>query len=325
MRWILALTALTISISTAIGLHGALRSVGQPFPGFLLLGNSVVASAGLSEWPATRDGEIYQHEIVAVDGVPITSAGAIHAHVRAVPVGTPVRYSLRGPNGPVEREIATRHFGWRDFGLLYGAYLLNGLLLAGAAITVMWRRDQPHALTSAPLLAVASVWALTAMDLYGPWRLFRLHALSESLLFAAALHMALAFPRPLAVMRRNPDLVYLPYASAAVLAVLYQAGLHWPSMYVALHLLALCLLGLALAALIASQIGRMLQSSALEIRGPIRVLAFGSLLALAPAVVVSIAEPFTGGTSPQNVMAFSAFLFPISIAWAVVRGGAASP
>jgi len=36
--------------------------VGRPFPGLLLLENSVVASAGLTSWPAVSEGRIFQHE-----------------------------------------------------------------------------------------------------------------------------------------------------------------------------------------------------------------------------------------------------------------------
>ena len=50
------------------GLHAALSQVGKPFPGFLLLGNRVVASVGLSLWPATAGGQIFQHQVVSVDG-----------------------------------------------------------------------------------------------------------------------------------------------------------------------------------------------------------------------------------------------------------------
>src|SRR5206468_2703213 len=38
------------------------------------------------------------------------------------------------------------------------------------------------------------VYALTAMDLYGPHVLFRLHALAEAFLPAVFLHLALLFP-----------------------------------------------------------------------------------------------------------------------------------
>lgn len=314
-------TALALALAAAFGLAGALQSVDRPFPGFLVLGNGVVASAGLSDWPATRDGTIYQHRIVAMDDVAVSSGAQVQARVRALPEGTAIHYRLEGANGSLERTIPTRRFGGRDFALLYGSYFLNGLLLAGAAVAVLRRRRLPAAGAVAPLLGLGALWGLTAMDLYGPYRLFRLHALAESLLFAAAVHMAIGFPRPVRLVRVNPSVVRIPYAIALVVACLYQFGLYDPRMYTTLHLLSVGALGVGLLCLITSQIGRMFRSAAPEVRRPITVVALGTLLALAPAMFLSIAEPFTGGTSPQNAIAFSAFLFPISIAWAVIREG----
>ncbi len=319
MRSTLALTALTLAVVAGLGLEGALGWIDRPFPGFLVMKNGVVASAGLPEWPAVRDGAIYQREIATVAGAPFSGAAALRARVEALPVGTPIVYGLRHQGQIQERTIATRRFTRRDFAQLYGAYLLNGMFLALAALALLVGVGRhPGAGAAAPLLALGSLWALSAMDLYGPQRLFRLHGLAESLLFAAALHMALGFPRPLPAVRRNPRLVLLPYGAALALALAYQMELYDPAGYVRLHLAAVGALGASLLVLIASQVGRFFVARAAA-RRQIQVVALGSLIALAPAVWLSIAEPWTGGSSSQNAMAATAFLFPLSIAWAVLR------
>ena len=61
--------SLTVAV-TFIALAGSTSWINKPFPGFLLLENRVIASASVAGWPATRTGEIYQHEIVTVDGQP---------------------------------------------------------------------------------------------------------------------------------------------------------------------------------------------------------------------------------------------------------------
>ena len=321
MRPTFALLALCLAVTAGLGTEGALRWIDRPFAGFLPMDNGVIASAGLPAWPATRDGSIYQAEIVAFAGQRHAETGSegLRAHVDSVPVGTPIAYTLRHGGRLQERTIATRHFGWSDFVRLHGAYLLNGLFLAGAGLALLWGiRSHPGAAAAAPLLLLAALWAFTAMDLYGPHRLFRVHALAESLLFAAALHMALGFPQPLPLVRREPWLLGLPYALAGVLAVAYQASLYAPTAYVTVHLTAVGFLGAALLFLIACQVGRVFGANALA-RRQIKLVAVGSLVALVPAVWLSIAEPFTGGSSSQNAMAFTAFLFPLSIAWAVLR------
>ena len=324
MRPLLATMTVFFAVMAGLGMEGALQWVDRPFSGFLVMDNGVIASAGLSDWPATRNGLVYQHEIVAVEGEAFSGSGALREQIQAAPIGTEITYRLRHEGRELDRTIATRRFEWRDFRLLFGAYFLNGILLAGAALALLRLRDRAQgAGAAAPLLTLSAVWALSAMDLYGPHRLFRVHVLAESLLFAAALHVAMGFPRPWAFVARRPATVWAPYAVAFALAVAYQLALYAPDSYVRLHLAAVGSLGLSLLVLIASQIGRLWAGSPAA-RRQIRVVALGSLLALAPAVWLSIAEPFNGGSSPQNVMAFTAFLFPVSIAWAVVRQPAGS-
>jgi len=314
-------TALALVV-LAVGVAESVSWLGRPFPGFLVLRNRVVASAGLPHWPAVARGEIYQKEVVAMDGAAVESAVAIRDRVLALPPGTPVRYRFRGSSGEFERVIATRRFAGRDYGLLFGVDLLNGLALAGTALGILYLgRRHPAAGASVPVLWLAGLWSLTALDLYGPYRLFRLHALCEVLLFPAALHMALAFPRPNGFVRRHPGIVALPYFLALGLGGLYQAGLGHPGTYVDAHLFATSALGVSLLTLIAMQVCRYLHPETAEVRCTLRIVAMGALVALSLPVVLTIAEPVTGGRMSQNALGFTGFLFPLSIGYAVCRRG----
>ncbi len=233
------------------GLGAALSQVGKPFPGFLLLGNRVVASVGLSIWPATAGGEIFQHQVVAVDGAPVERVDEIHARVRELPVGTRVAYRMRQAGREIERAVATREFGWRDVALLHALYLANGIALGAAALVALAKRRRRDARACAPLLLTGALWVLSAPDLYGPHHLFRLHALCEALLFPAALLMALGFPTPSRVLQRRPWLPRALYAAALGLAAAYQIGLEDGHAYVVTHLLAVSAFGLALLTLVA--------------------------------------------------------------------------
>ncbi len=318
----LACAAAALLLAGSLGLTESLAWIGKPFPGFLVLANRVVASAALPSWSATSGGDIYQHEVVSVDGVPLESATALHRLVRSQPVGTPLTYGFRQGDRQFERTIPTQRFEASDFACLFGTYLLNGVALGGAALVIRrLRRRQPAANAAIPLLMVGALWGLSAMDLYGPYRIFRLHALCEVLLFATALHMALAFPRPGPLARRHPRIVWVPYALALGLALPYQVGLYDAARYVTLHLIATSALGAALLVLLAAQVGRFLKGR-LSRMGPhpqARALALGALAALALPVCLTIAEPLTGGRAPQNAVAFTSFLFPLSIGYAMLR------
>ena len=123
--WLAALASLLLI--AIVGTSGALSQVGKSFPGFLVLGNRVIASVGLSIWPATAGGEIFQHEVVAIDGMAVTNAETLRSQIRSLPAGTAIEYRLRSGDVEIARSIETRTFGWRDFALLHGMYLVNGL------------------------------------------------------------------------------------------------------------------------------------------------------------------------------------------------------
>lgn len=306
----------TLVLVALIGLVEATNWVGKPFPGFLVLGNRVVASAGLARWPATQGGDLYQHEVVAVDGAPLHSAEELRTRVGSLPPGTPLTYRFRRGEREFERSILTRRFGWIDFAFLFGLYLLNGLVLGGTALTIRYLRGRhPLANATFPVLMLAALWALSAMDLYGPSRLFRLHVLCEVFLFASALQMAFGFPNPARLTQRYPWLPKIPYAMGAGLALVYEIGLGNPTTYVITHLLATSALGTALLVLILSQVWRYLRPPSFHVRRQIRVLALGAVVALTLPVCLTIAEALTGGRAPQNAVAFTAFLFPLSLGY----------
>lgn len=297
---------------------GSMRWIGRPFPGFLVLENRVVASVGLGRWPATVGGEIYQHEVVTVDGQEIAGAEELHDRIASLPAGTPVAYRLQRGSVVLDRSFATRRFDGADFCLLFGMYLLNGLALGAAGLAIRrWGGGHAASRAAFPVLMLSSLWALTAMDLYGPYRLFRLHALCEVLMVPAILQMAFAFPEPMRMASDRPWLVRGPYAAAAGIALVYQWGLHHPATYVDVHLVATSALGVSLLVLIGAQIGRYVSVRSAETRRQIRILAIGAVVALSLPVLLTIAELLTGGRAPQNALGFTAFLFPLALLYAV--------
>ena len=319
-RLLLAAAALILAVGLT-GATGAVGQIGKTFPGFLVLGNGVVASIGISIWPATEDGEIFQRRIVAADGQRFESADALQAYIRSLPAGTPVDYRFAGAP-ETKRTIETRRFELGDFFLLHGLYLLNGFGLGAAALVcVARRRRTPGAQAATPLMFLGALWVLSAMDLYGPYRLFRLHAFCEAMLFPAALHMALAYPNPAAWLAERRWLVPSLYAAGAMLGLAIEIGLMDAGIYTATHLVAVSAFGLALLVLVVSEVDRLRRPLDPDAYARLRAVALGALLALAIPILVSAMESFTGGRSPQNAAALTAFLFPASVAYAVGREG----
>ena len=316
---ILWVTGLILAVTWTVALLESLEWIDRPFPGFLVLENRVVASAGLAHWPALEEGKIYQHEVVAVDGVPLTDASSLRSAAASLPVGTPVRYRFRRGEHEFERVVATRRFEALDFALLFGSMLLCGGVVGITALLIRFLRRDRLATSSFCLLAIAAIWGASAADLYGPYRLFRLHALCETLLFAGALHMALVFPHSARLVERWPGIVKLPYGFAALLGVANQLGLHDPDLYVLTHQIAVWAFGVGLFVLIASHLRWYLRPPSFEARQRVKVVAFGAIAALSPVVFLALGNWITGRDAAQNAIAFSAILYPLSIGYAVLR------
>ena len=300
-------------------LFASLSWLGRPFPGFLVLDNGIVASAGLTRWPATAGGAIYQQQVRAVDGLPIADGAALRDHVARAPAGTVFRYTLADADGERMLDVASRAFDSTDWLLLFGTYAFCGIGLCAMALCIRFLRGRDQlANGTSPALYLTGLFALTAIDLYGPSHWFRLHALAETLLAPAALHVALVFPRTARLLERRPRILWLPYGAAAALGVYYQIGLHDPDAYRWAHGIAQTAFGASLAVLVAMQVRHWMTAEDFESRQRVKVVAMGSALALGPQIVLALLSVLAGIQAPQNAMAFSGMLFPLSLAYAVL-------
>lgn len=324
MNWrrdpiLIAASALLLALVTVSALQ-VVQWLGKPFPGFLLLENRVVASAGLSQWPAVQDGAIYQQEVASFDGRPLADPRELGAYIASLPIGTEINYALRRDGAVQQRSIATARFGTRDGGLLFGSLFLCGVSLCAMALAIRFLRGRDAVATgSAAALYLVGLWSLTATDLYGPYRLFRLHALLECMLGAGVLHLALAFPQPSKLLVRWPRFPVVGYAAAGVLAIANQLWLFDPQGYVATHRLAVTAFGVALVCLIGKQAWSWVRPASFDARQRVKVVALGAVLALSPMVFLIVTATLSGGQAPENMMAFSGLLYPLSIGYAVLR------
>ncbi len=304
----------TLAVAAVTSLS-ALAWIHRTFPGFMLLENRVVASVSLPWWSVVRAPEVFQATVVEVEGVHVTSAEQVYARVAARPPGTPLNYTFSRDGVTFGRVLESRSFTWSDGFLLFGAYLLNGLLFAAIGLGICVATAE--AATRGALLALglcASAYALTAMDLYGPYLFFRLHALAESLLPATVLHLALIFPVRRIRVRRALVVCYLP---AVVLAVVYQAWLMSPTLYPHVHALAAVALSATGFFLVWSALSGYLRSSSELVRQRVRFVVFGLIAGLGIPLPLAVLSVLEGTPVPANVMAYTAFVFPLSIAYAV--------
>jgi signal transduction histidine kinase len=292
----------------------SLRWVGQTFPGFFLLPNRVVASIGLAGWSGGPD--LYQRQVVAVDGVPVASAAEAYARIAGRPAGTPVRWRLRWEGEEADVDVPCGRFGWRDWALLFGAYLLNSAVYLAAGL-VVWLLRPRAPLGRALLLfgGTCAVWMVTAMDLYAPGTFFRLHVVGESMFPATAFHLALLFPTPHPFARR----VGVFYLLALAVLVPYELVLFDPARYTVLHSVATLYLGFGALLFGIRLVAEWLRGRSALARQRIRVMTLGTLMGFALPGAIFVASAATAGGVPVNTGAFTGFLFALALAYAVVK------
>jgi signal transduction histidine kinase len=314
------LVALAISAAAgAIAVRTTMTSldwIGRVFPGFALLDNRVIASVGLAHWSGTTMPDLYQSEVLVVQGRPVNATPEIYAAVRSEPVGTAIAYLLRRGGEEREVRIPSQLFGARDWFFLYGVYLLNGLVfLAAGLATFVLRPDSPPARALLAGGGSIALFLFTAMDLYGPAAFFRLHVLAESLMPAAMLHFGLVFPQ----RHRWARARFAGYALSSVIAVLYEVFLYSPSAYSRVLTTNMLFLGLVAVFFCLRLVESYVRSDSQLVRQRVRVILIGALFGFAvPAVVLTLGALVEGDIS-MNIAALTPFMFAVSLAYAVVK------
>ena len=313
-----ALVLITLGIAILCSLTSA-RWIDTTFPGFFVMANRVIASVSLPNWPAATHSQIYQHAVVAVNGQSVSTSADIYTLVRQQPVGSLITYTLEKDGQHHQVAFSSQTFTFEDYCLLFGAYLFSGLALVLIGVGVWFLN--PTASASQALLAVGlagGVFALTGTDLYGPHWFFRLHVLGEAFFPAGIMHLALVFPLDRLRRARSFILVF-PYLVAASLGSAYEVFLYTPATYSAVHNLCMLYAGLSGLTLLTSVVWAYVTTDSYLIRQKIRVVLVGFLAGFALPAILMLSSGITGGEVAVNYAGFTSFLFPLSLAYAIVK------
>ena len=320
-RWRLGSAALVGLLAVGLALTTCVTSsrwVGAAFPGFLILDNNVVASISLPHWSVASHRDLYQHTVMTVDGQPVHTSSDVYTTVRRLPVATAVTYTLEKHGQTTRAMLTTQRFSLADYFLVFGAYLLTGLISIAIGLAVWVTKPGPASVALLIQTGTIGVFFLTAMDLYAPHWFFRLHVMSEALIGASAIHLALVFP----VERRyrfRPLLLAAPYIVSLGLNTAYQAFLYDPARYSFIHSLCESYAGVSLLPFLGNIIWLYYSTISHLTRQRIRIIFLGFLCAFAFPAVLSSLSGLAGGGVAVNYSVFTMSLFPLSLGYAIVK------
>jgi signal transduction histidine kinase/CheY-like chemotaxis protein/HPt (histidine-containing phosphotransfer) domain-containing protein len=297
----------------------SIRWVGTTFPGFFVMANRVIPSISLPHWTIADHSRLYQHVVVAVNGQAIETSAALYAAVQSAPPGAVFTYTLE-KNGRQEQVVlASLPFTVKDYLLLFGLYLFSGLALVVIGVGVwLLKPDAPASLALLAFGLAGGIFAISAADLYRPHWFFRLHVMGEAFFPAGLLHLALVFPVDRS-RRCCPKVVVLPYVIALGLALAYEFYLYAPSTYSVVHNLCMIYAGLGGVALLGGAIWAYTVPDSYLTRQKIRVILIGFLSGFALPALLMLTSGLTGGGIAVNYAGFTAFLFPLSLGYAIVK------
>jgi hypothetical protein len=306
-----ALSAAILALGTVV-LIQSLAWRGVTFPGFFVMPNRVVPSAGLSDWEGVATGRpLYQQVLVAVDETPADeSADAYSAAGAPGPDGT-VRYTFSDAGHLETRALPVRTFTPRDHLLVFGAYFLTGLAYLLLAVMASERWSRGAAFRAFAVFGwIAATFAFTAIDLYGRGTFFRLHALAETGLIAGAAQLALVWPRDL--LARWPRVRPAIWLGALALAAAYEMFLYDPRAYVVFHNTTQALAAIPVIAFAVGLTFFLGRAAAEASRRGMGTCLAGALVGIViPAVVFGVSG-LSGGMVSVTVSAWLGFVFPLS-------------
>jgi signal transduction histidine kinase len=320
--WVRGIALLLVGAVSGLALTCAvtsLRWVHATFPGFFVLGNRVVASVSLPHWSVTQHPEIFQHAVIAVNGQAVTNPEEIYLIVSQLPPGSAITYTLDKQGRYSQFTLQSQIFRWRDYVLLFGTSLVTGLVTAFLGIGVWFLK--PNDLASRAL-ALGSfsigLFSLTVLDLYAPYRFFRLHAFGEALFPLAFIHFSVIFPVD-RFRRFRSVLLWLSPLIALVLIGAYQIVLYSPVAYSAVHNLCMIGVGIGTVVFLSAVAWDYWTTTSHLVRQRIRVILIGFLAGFAFPASLMFVSGVLGGAIAVNYAAFTASLFPLSIGYAIVK------
>ncbi|MGH7829965.1 MAG: hypothetical protein ACREP8_07280, partial [Candidatus Binatia bacterium] len=132
---LLAIVGLFALLLVGQNIASAYRWINEPFAGFFLYENGTVAPDFLPQWSGKKAGLSFLDRIVSMEDRAVAGRDEIYDLVRRLPAGKAVRYEVERGGAIFAVAVPTMKFGFFDWLLSYGLYLLIGLgfLAIGAA------------------------------------------------------------------------------------------------------------------------------------------------------------------------------------------------
>ena len=324
LAWIVAAALAATALFLILAAFQAWHTAQVPFLGLFAEPSLVVNGAGDEAWAGYAAGVRFADSLVALDGQPLKHTTALMEALAQHEPGDLVTLTAIGRDGtqrefvveltPIPREALTLFF------IL--PYVLGWIYL-GLGVWVFWaRRHESAGLVFGLMCAVVALSLGLLFDSYTTHQFSRVWIAALSLIGAVIAHLALIFPQRARFLDRVPALRYLVYVPGVFIAILNQFTLlnfESPRAYFNAWLAAFIFTSVGVAVFVALMLYRNRRSESPIVQAQARVILWGSLLAFGPIVAWFITFTATGSTLSPALLLPWLVLFPVSIAYAILR------
>jgi len=318
-RLLLCALLFAVAAVTSICVRASLDWIERPFNGFLMGQNRIVAPIDLPSWTGRKADIPYWWQLTAIDGRPIsTTEEAFQAAGDAGP-GATLRYRFSDGSEVVEVPIEVMGFSVGDWFGLFANYLVNGLALLAIGFFVAFLR--PDLKSAHALLVFSLSWGISLVIGLADFRSFHfrtLLAIAEGFVPASLFYLTLCFPTERPLQQRR-GLLWVITASSALLAalnvILYEAAPHaWTIAYRA------AVVWVAVVILLSVRIAWREHRAAEPIaREKLKIVLVGIVAAFALPFLLLGASQLIGADLPLNVVTAGWWIFPATLAYAIVQ------
>jgi len=302
----------------------AVRWYRLPFLGALFETNNVVSSVNVKGWPATEQGVKYLDRLVALNGERLPSVRDFE-RILAANGYEPIQMSLVKPDGEAyDVEVTPIPFPFADFVALFIVPYLMGLAFLGIGLwAYRLRSDLWESRALLFFVSGASILTATLFEISTTRYTNMLWGLGVLLSAGGLMYLALVFPQPTRIVRRNPNLRMLPWGFLALLApmmVIVVVAPPSPYAYTKWWQYGYLCIVLGFVSLVGMLTWRIFKSRSNIVRQQSRVIIFGTLLALLP-IMVYLSLLGTGQATEFRAWVFfpPMIIMPLSITYAILR------
>ncbi|UQA55503.1 protein kinase domain-containing protein [Polyangium aurulentum] len=316
---------LTLLMALASGLQFPLAAR-APFPGFAVESGLLVSGVGDQHWPGIERGLEPYDIVVAVDGGAVRRGKDVLDHVRRLPVGTPVTYTIQRGDRTFDVAVPVSKLSWMALFQYYGASFIGGLLFLLVGAIAGWKNPVSRPVRA--LVAFTSALGLTLVtsidfDFGGtfPW-LWRLAVCATG---ATMLDLGLSFPELRRPLRRRPWLRGLLYVPAFVLFGVWQGFAHSPTIGIICTRVVTGGMFAGLLSLLGLLLHARIRGKTVSVRQSARFMLWAAAVSVLPSLAITVV-PISLGIQNASLGALGWLaqiglaLFPAAVAYQVQRG-----